>query len=97
MPVLRIDILTALILDITSAFYYGPDVVIEEYEKYLIISRPDHRRDDGIWLTSATVTWHDKGGFHYHQFSDMDEIFDSEQEALAFGFTIARAWIDKRL
>jgi hypothetical protein len=72
-------------------------MAMEEYAKHLIISRPDHRRDNGIWFASATVTWQDRSGFHYHQFSDIDELFDTELEAMTFGFTIARAWIDKRL
>jgi hypothetical protein len=72
-------------------------MAMEEYEKRLIISRPEHSRDDGVWLSRAAMTWQDKSGFHYHQLSDMGQTFDSEQEALVFGFSIARAWIDKRL
>jgi hypothetical protein len=88
--------------EISSGHYFAFFAIVrpmpmEEYEKHLIISRPDHRRDNGIWLAGATVTWQDGSGFHYHQFSDIDELFDTEQEAVAFGFTIARAWIDKRL
>jgi hypothetical protein len=32
--------------------------------------------------------------FHYHQLKDLGKSFETEEEALAFGFIAARDWID---
>jgi hypothetical protein len=66
----------------------------ESHRNYLIISRPNHSAESGVWCPYATVLWQDGAGFHYHDFVKVDVTFLTEEEALAYGFTIARSWID---
>jgi hypothetical protein len=72
-------------------------MALEFHRDRHIVSRPKQRRESNEWTAYAVVTWWDESGFHSHNFSDLLETFDSEEEAAAFGFAIARAWIDDSL
>ena len=63
----------------------------------IIISRPQQTDDRKAWFAYASVHWREGGGFRHHQFTDPSKIFELEDEALAFGFLIARAWVDEAL
>jgi len=60
---------------------------------YILISRPRYNETLKTWLAYASVSWNaDK--FHYHQLNDLEKTFQTEEEALAFGYVAARTWID---
>lgn len=62
------------------------------YGNYTLISRPRYDRKLNVWRSYASVTW-DNGKFSYHQINDLEKTFETGEEALAFGFFAARAWI----
>jgi hypothetical protein len=64
------------------------------YEKYILISRPRYDEKLRVWLPYASTSW-DGDKFHYHQLKDFEKSFQTEEEALAFGFVAARNWIDE--
>jgi hypothetical protein len=43
------------------------------------------------------VTWKDQTGLHSHEFIDTGIVFDTEDAAIAYGFAVARLWIDEEL
>jgi hypothetical protein len=65
------------------------------YEKYILISRPSYDETLGAWIPYASASW-DGDKFHYRQFKDLGKTFDTEEEALAFGFVVGRAWIEEQ-
>ena len=67
----------------------------EEYGKYILVSRPQHIEQLQAWMPYASVGWLDGRQWEYHQLKDLNRIFDTEEQALAFGFAAARRWIDK--
>jgi hypothetical protein len=64
------------------------------YGTYILISRPRYDEKLRVWLAYASVSW-DGTKYHYHQLNDLKNNFDTEEEALAFGFIAARDWIDE--
>ena len=64
------------------------------YGKYILISRPRYDEKLRVWLPYASASW-DGDKFHYHQLKDFGKSFQTEEEALAFGFIAARNWIDE--
>ncbi len=75
---------------------YSPDMAHEKYKGRLILSRPD-RSDGSIWRPYIRVTWEDQNGFHSHEFLDSGIVFNTEEAAVAYGFAVARLWIDEGL
>ena len=66
-----------------------------QYGKYVLISRPHYDDNFGAWLPYASVAW-DGETFHYQQLHDFEnKIFETEDEALAFGFVAAQDWIEE--
>ena len=64
-----------------------------QYGKYILISRPHYDEKLRTWVSYASVSWNgDK--FHYHQLKDLENTFETEEEALAFGYLAARTWIE---
>ena len=64
------------------------------YGIYILISRPHYDEKLEVWFAYASICWNgDK--FHYHQLRDLKETFQTEEEALGFGFVAARTWIDE--
>ncbi len=65
-----------------------------EYRRYFLISRP---RQDELqrWIPYASVSWLEGSQVGYHLLEDLNGVFDTEEEAIAFGFEVARTWIDK--
>ena len=64
------------------------------YGKYMLISRPRYDEKFRLWLPYASISWYGDT-FHYQQFNDFEKSFQTEEQALAFGFGAARSWIDK--
>jgi hypothetical protein len=63
------------------------------YGTYILISRPRYDEKLRVWLAYASISW-DGTKYHYHQLMDLVKTFETEEEALAFGFIAARDWID---
>jgi hypothetical protein len=63
------------------------------YGTYILISRPRYDEKLRVWLAYASVSW-DGAKYHYQQLNDLKNHFETEEEALAFGFVAARDWID---
>jgi hypothetical protein len=68
-----------------SALFYG---------KYVLISGPRYDEKREVWVPSASVCW-DHEGFHYHQLQHLTKTFTTEEQALAYGFAVARNWVPK--
>ena len=69
----------------------------EVYKSCTIVSLPRHLWNKGFWVPYALAIWRDGSGFHSHYFDNMEKTFESEAEAVEFGFTIVRAWIDSAI
>jgi hypothetical protein len=67
------------------------------YEKHVLISRPHDDSKLGSWLAYASVTSNGDGKLLYKQFADFDRVFRTEEDALSFGFLMAREWVDDNL
>ena len=73
------------------------------YKKYYLISRPRYDAVSRRWFPYVSVVWNavdhgdPAGSFPYHVFREHDQTFNTEEEALAFGFTFGRAWVDGTL
>jgi hypothetical protein len=64
------------------------------YGTYILISRPRYDDKLRVWLAYASVSW-DGVNSHYHQLNDLKNNFETEEEALAYGFVAARDWVDE--
>ena len=62
-----------------------------EYGKYRLVSRPQ-RLDEVGWIPFVMISWLDGTNLQSHNIKTPEDIFDTEEDALAFGFA-ARAWI----
>ena len=73
------------------------------YKKYFLISRPRFDTASRRWFPYVSVVWNavdygdPEGGFPYHVFREHDQTFNTEEEALVFGFTFVRARVDGNL
>src|SRR5918992_42628 len=65
-------------------------MAMQEYGKYILISRA--HQHDGLegWIPYASITWLDGKDWQYHHLQGSDRTFGTEQEALNFGFAVAR-------
>jgi hypothetical protein len=52
-----------------------------------------HQVDEVGWVPFVTITWVNGTDLRSHNIKNPDNIFDTEQDAIAFGFAAARAWI----
>ena len=68
----------------------------ESYKGRLVLSRPEPLAYT-VWHPYAKVMWQDENGFHSHELVYTDVVFDTEKEAIAYGFAVARSWIEKEL
>ena len=68
----------------------------ETYKGRLVLSRPEHP-DYTLWRPYAKVMWQDGNGFHFEELVSKDIFFNTEKEAIAYGFAVARSWIEKEL
>ena len=64
-----------------------------QYGIYILISRPRYDDRLKVWLAYASVWW-DSDKFHYQQLKDFADTFETEEEALTFGYITARTWIE---
>ena len=63
------------------------------YGEYLIVSRPHLNPHLGVSIPYASALRRNDP-FQYQQFTDLEKTFVTETEAEAYGFTVARTWID---
>ena len=69
-----------------------------EYKKYTLISQPHYDENVGVWVPDASVAANvDKDNSYYHQLKHLNSNFETEEQALSFGFIVARAWVDEQL
>jgi hypothetical protein len=69
------------------------------YRKYILMSRPRYDEKAGVWEPYASVAADvlDEKNFYYHQLKDLNSSFETEEQAVSFGFIVARAWVDEHL
>ena len=65
------------------------------YGIYVLISRPHHDERLGVWRPYASISW-DGDKFHYHQLNNLDKSFETEEEAIAYGFIAGRNWVEHK-
>jgi hypothetical protein len=70
-------------------------MAVQLYGQYILFSRPTWAPDLRRWLPYASITWSQEHEAYHHQLTTVKSAFDAEPEALAFGFTAARAWIHR--
>ena len=71
-------------------------MAVLKYGKYSVVSRPRYHPRNGVWRASASVIWYDdKDEVHSHRFN-LDRSFDTADDALLFGFLVARMWVDRK-
>jgi hypothetical protein len=68
---------------------------VMEYRKYTIVSRPRLDHLLGLWIPYASAYWQSHDGLHFHRFAAIENTFVAEDEALFFGFLVARSWVDE--
>ena len=61
----------------------------------IIISRPQYDEKIVAWRAYASVSPRNGGAFNYHQLK-LEESFQTEREALDFGYAKARSWSDEQ-
>ncbi|HEX7227107.1 MAG TPA: hypothetical protein VF353_04965 [Candidatus Binatia bacterium] len=71
------------------------------YKKHTLISRPYYDKLEG-WMPYASVVQDvfiddDQNNFYYHEMKNLNQSFDTEEQALCFGFISGRCWIDEHL
>ena len=67
-----------------------------QYGKYTIISRPRLDKNRDVWLPYSCIAADGDGrNYYYRQFMDLNTTFKTEEQALTYGFIVARAWIDE--
>jgi hypothetical protein len=55
-------------------------------------------KDTGVWVPYCSIAADGDGrNFYYRQFTDSNTTFETEEQALSYGFIVARAWIDEPL
>jgi hypothetical protein len=64
------------------------------YAKYFLISRPRYDKKIRAWLPYVRIYWGSEEFFN-HELKDLVKSFETQEEALAFGFTAARLWLDE--
>ena len=64
----------------------------EVHGKYLIVSKPLPNPVKEVWHPHCIVMWSGADGSHSRHFQN-PSTFDTEEEAIFFGLTVARAWI----
>jgi hypothetical protein len=71
-----------------------PRMAAQFYEKYFLISRPHYDKGLRAWVPYVRIYW---GGdeFYHHALKEVVERFETQEEALAFGFSAARLWLDE--
>ena len=65
-----------------------------QYGIYILISRPQYDEKLKAWVPYASVS-SNGDQFHYHQLKELGETFETEEEALVFGYVAGRNWSDR--
>ncbi len=71
------------------------------YKEHTLISRPCYDKLEG-WMPHASVVQDvfidgDQNNFYYHEMKNLNQSFETEEQALCFGFISGRCWIDEHL
>ena len=63
------------------------------------MSRARFNEKISVWEPCASVAADIFEGdhFYYHQLKELNATFETQQQALSFGFIAARAWVDEQL
>lgn len=83
----------------TQAFYFATGQIymaVRQYGGYTLVSRPYLDTHLAVWIPYASVLRNDPGAFVYHRFTELDQTFLTEEAAEAYGFMVARAWVDQK-
>jgi hypothetical protein len=79
-----------------------PRMTASMYRKHTLFSGPYY--DDKLkgWMPYASVVQDvfidgDKNNFYHHEMKNLNQSFETEEQALCFGFISGRCWIDEHL
>ncbi len=72
------------------------------YKKHTLFSGPYYDDELGVWMPHASVVQDvfidgDDNNFYYHEMKNLNQSFETEEQALCFGFISGRCWIDEHL
>ena len=63
------------------------------------MSRARFNEKTSVWEPYASVAADifEEDHFYYHQLKELNATFETQEQALSFGFIAARAWVDEQL
>jgi hypothetical protein len=68
-------------------------MAFEVYADCVLTSRPRFNSRLQLWVPYASIAWAEQNKSRYHELEIFPEAFESEAEAVHYGFVAARAWI----
>jgi hypothetical protein len=79
-----------------------PRLTASMYRKHTLFSRPYYDDELEGWMPYASVVQDvfidgDQNNFYYHEMKNLNQSFETEEQALCFGFISGRCWIDEHL
>jgi hypothetical protein len=79
-----------------------PRMTASMYRKHTLFSRPYYDDELEGWMPYASVVQDvfidgDQNNFYYHEMKNLNQSFETEEQALCFGFISGRCWIDEHL
>jgi hypothetical protein len=72
-------------------------VATELYKNRRLKSIASHDLASDTWLPSITIRWNEGDSFHLHTFDGPPKCFVTAEDAIAYGFLLARLWVDQKL
>jgi hypothetical protein len=68
------------------------------YEDFLIVAAADRDKFTGQWIPIASISWQESGGRRaVHFLTNLPERFSNSEEAVTYGLTAAKTWVDQRV
>jgi hypothetical protein len=72
-------------------------MAIEFYKGHGLKCTSSYNSDCDSWVPNISISWSEGANSHFHTFDGPPRSFATAEDAIACGFTLARAWVDKRL
>lgn len=69
----------------------------EIYREHALKCTSSYNSATDSWVPSISIFWSEGKDFHFHTFDGPDKGFGTAEEALSYGLTLARLWVDKKV
>lgn len=68
------------------------------YKRHTVISTCTYNGETERWVPNVSIAWSDKrGNFHFHRFDGPATFFQSAEDAVSYGLSLARLWVNDKL